>query len=110
MDNPRELPKRQHCPVCNRYVKPSTRYRIYPCEKCVKKAVDDKGHRVGFFNITLDGHGCQGKLLDSGKLTRSRICFIKDMSFEAEEAHFGGIVLRPIPKPNKRTVKKKDSY
>lgn len=100
----RDMPARQHCPACNRYVKPSSRYTNYACSKCVNNAVDSKGRRVAFFNITLDGHGCQGKLVDSNKLTRIKTCFIKNNPYYAEEAHFGGIVIRPLPIP---TSKKK---
>jgi hypothetical protein len=102
----RELPQRQHCPACNRYVKPSTRYHNYACSKCVNKAVDANGLRIAFFNITIDGHGCQGKLVDSGKLTRTKTCYIKEEPYFAEEAHYGGIVIRPLPKPSPKRKRK----
>lgn len=92
----RILPKRQHCPACNRYVKPSTRYMNYVCSKCADKAIDNKGRLIAFYNITSDGHGCQGKLIESGKLTRAKTCYIKGQEYYAEEAYFGGIVLRPL--------------
>jgi predicted RNA-binding Zn-ribbon protein involved in translation (DUF1610 family) len=88
-------PKHQHCPSCNRYVHVSTRYPNYACRKCVDKAVDSKGRRVAFYNITLDGHGCQGRLVDSEKFVRSNICYIKGIKFRAEEAYMGGIILLP---------------
>jgi predicted RNA-binding Zn-ribbon protein involved in translation (DUF1610 family) len=89
----RQKPKHQHCGSCNRYVQISTRYPKYACKKCVDKAVDKKGRRVAFYNITMDGHGCQGKLIDTEKFVRSNICYINGIKFRAEEAYFGGIIL-----------------
>ena len=107
----REIPSKQHCPACNRYVKPSSRYTNYACSKCANYAVDSKGRRVDFFNITLDGHGCQGILVDINKLTRSKTCYIKNNPYYAEEAYFGGIVIRPLPIPtSKQKIKTKLTY
>ena len=89
----RQKPKHQHCPSCKRYVHVSTRYPNYACRKCVDKAVDSKGRRVAFYNITMDGHGCQGRFVDTEKFVRSNICYIKGIKFRAEEAYMGGIVL-----------------
>lgn len=88
----KKLPQ-QKCPACKRFVRPSERYPNYACRSCVEKAVDKKGRRVAFYNITMDGHGCQGILVDTNKFTRSRICFINGIEFTAEEAYMGGIVL-----------------
>ncbi|WCT13666.1 hypothetical protein [Mucilaginibacter jinjuensis] len=88
--------KQQHCPTCKQYVKYSSRYLDYVCSRCEKLAVNKQGYLIDFFNITLDGHGCQGKYIDSGKLYRSAKCFIKGVTSKAEEAYLGGIVIRPL--------------
>ena len=85
--------KQQHCPACNRYVKYSSRYPNYACHKCVLKAVNMNNEFIMFCNMKADGHGCQGKLMATNKLIRSRICFIKGFRFRAEEAYLGGIIL-----------------
>lgn len=105
MNNKKEYPKQQHCPTCNRYVQHSTRYPNYACAKCASKAVDDKGRALSFFNVTMDGHGCQGMLVETKELVTSKVCFIKDIRFEAEEAYLGGVVILPKIK-RKRTSKK----
>ncbi|MNJ97101.1 hypothetical protein D3C87_148420 [compost metagenome] len=105
MNSKKEYPKQQHCPVCNRYVRDSIRYPNYACAKCVLKAVDDKGRAVSFFNVTMDGHGCQGILVETKDLVNSKHCFIQGIRFEAEEGYLGGIVL--LPEVKKKRVKKK---
>ncbi|WDF55256.1 hypothetical protein [Mucilaginibacter sp. KACC 22063] len=99
----REHKHQQHCPICNRYVAYSDRYPNYVCSKCESLTVDKMGLKVGFFNITLDGHGCQGKYLDSGKLYRSTKCFIKNIQCKAEEAYLGGIIIRPFKRNRNRS-------
>ncbi|HTK19196.1 MAG TPA: hypothetical protein VL442_06780 [Mucilaginibacter sp.] len=85
----------QHCPICNRYKKYSERYPEYVCEKCIKLATDKTGTSIGFYNITYDGHGCQGRYIESGKLYRGTTCYIKGIKCYAEEAYLGGIIIRP---------------
>jgi hypothetical protein len=98
MNIKKEYPKQQHCPACNRYVKHSTRYPDYACDKCVLKAVDSKGRALHFINTTSVGHGCQAVLKETNELTKSKTCFIKGIKFKAQEAYFGGIVLLPKAK------------
>lgn len=105
MNSKKEYPQQQHCPACNRYVQHLTRYPNYACAKCVSKAVDDKGRAISFFNVTMDGHGCQGMLVETKELVKSNVCFIKGSRFEAEEAYLGGVVLLPSFK-QKRSRKK----
>ena len=95
MNSKKEYPNQQHCPACNRYVKHSTRYTNYACDKCKLNAVDAKGRAISFFNTTEDGHGCQGILIETKELIKSKTCFIKGLRFEAQEAYLGGIVLIP---------------
>ncbi|HVW96018.1 MAG TPA: hypothetical protein VHA56_08625 [Mucilaginibacter sp.] len=92
----KEHKKQQHCPICNRYKAYSERYPDYVCRKCVELATDKDGKQVAFYNITIDGHGCQGKYVTGGKLYRGTTCFIKEIKCFADEAYFGGIVIRPF--------------
>ncbi|MEO3405879.1 hypothetical protein AAFN85_18350 [Mucilaginibacter sp. CAU 1740] len=91
----KEHKKQQHCPTCNRYIKHNERYPDYVCNKCMDVIADKAGSPVMFYNITNDGHGCQGKYIEDGKLYRSSRCFIKGVKCFAGEAYFGGIVIRP---------------
>lgn len=100
----KEHKKQQHCPTCNRYVTYNESYNDYVCKRCVALANDKTGFKIAFFNITIDGHGCQGKYVDDGKLYRGTSCFIKGIRCFAEEACFGGIVIRPF----KRNLKAGD--
>jgi hypothetical protein len=106
----KEYRNQQHCPACNRYVQYSTRYPDYACAKCVSKAVDIKGEAIAFFNVTSDGHGCQGKLLATNKSTRSKICFIKGIKFKAFEAYLGGIVILPQIKRERTSIKHQKNF
>lgn len=96
-----EHKKQQHCVTCNRYVAHHERYPDYVCKKCVELAKDKSGNPVAFYNITASGHGCQGKYSVDGKLYRGNICYIKDIKCFAEEAYFGGIVIRPFKRNRK---------
>lgn len=91
-----EHKQQQHCPICNRYKKYNSRYPDYVCEKCVNLATDKAGKSIAFYNITNDGHGCQGRYVDSTKLYRGNSCYVKGIRCYAEEAYLGGIVVRPI--------------
>ena len=104
----KEHPNQQHCPACNRYVKYSQTYPNYACFKCVATATDEQGNRIAFYNITNDGHGMQAILPDSEKLVRATTCYIKGLTFEAQEADAGGIVLLPIKehKPKRKRAPK----
>lgn len=92
----KEGTKQQHCPTCNRYVKYDERYPNYICVKCIDLAADKDGKAIVFYNITQDGHGCQGKYIASEKLYRSSFCYIKGIKCKAQEAYLGGIVIRPV--------------
>ncbi len=87
---------RQSCPICKRYMQPSSRYRDYVCPKCIHLSTDKEGLLVVFGNTTMDGHGCAGKYIESRKQYYSNKCWIKHVLCYAEEAYFGGIVIRPV--------------
>jgi hypothetical protein len=110
----KEHPNQQHCPACNSYVKHSTRYPNYACSKCIGKAIDEHGRRVVFYNTTDDGHGCQGRLVETNELITSDFCYIKGIRFKAEEAYMGGIVLLSAvdnkPKRKRRAQKTKPNH
>ena len=93
--NEKQPQKRQTCGICHLYVKPNERYPNYLCAKCISLATDKAGKPIEFYNITHDGKGCQGKYIETGKLYRTTICFIKGIKCLAEAAYFGGIVIRP---------------
>jgi len=92
----KEHKQQQHCPTCNRYKKFSERYPDQVCDKCTKLATDKAGKPIAFYNITNDGHGCQGKYIDGGTLYRGNVCYIRGIKCNADEAYIGGIIIRPI--------------
>jgi predicted RNA-binding Zn-ribbon protein involved in translation (DUF1610 family) len=99
----KEHKNQQHCVICNRYVTHNERYPDYVCKKCVEFATDKDGKQISFYNITVTGHGCQGKYTADDKLYRGNTCYIKGVKCFADEAYFGGIVIRPF----KRSLKTK---
>jgi hypothetical protein len=100
--SPKVIGNHQHCSLCSAYVIISSRYPSYACRRCVNHATDKAGSKVEFCNITFSGHGVQGKFVDTGKLYRSTICYIKGVKFRVEEAHLGGIVVIPEPKNTRK--------
>lgn len=91
------LPTRQYCPICSRYVKVSTRYPNYVCAKCKELAVDKNGQKVAYQNTSIDGHGCEGIVVETKEIT-SNTCFIKGYKIRVEEAYLGGVVFLPFEK------------
>jgi len=100
----KEHKKQQHCPCCNRYIKRNERYPDYVCSKCVLLATDKSGNPITFVNITESGQGYQGKYSANGNLYRGSICYIKGVKCFADEAYFGGIVIRPFKRSRKTKV------
>jgi len=64
---------------------------------------DKSGNPITFVNITESGQGYQGKYFADGKLYRGNTCYIKGVKCFADEAYFGGIVIRPFKRS--RTLK-----
>lgn len=89
----KKIIERQFCPTCKRYVKVSSRYPNYVCNKCTLLATDKKGKAIAFYNTEHSGHGCAGRYRDSEKAYTSRTCYIKGIKCEADEAYMGGIVI-----------------
>lgn len=85
----KEHKKQQHCPTCNRYIKYIEGQPAYICKKCIELATDKDGKAITFKTITESGTGIQGVYKESGKLYRSRTCYIKGVKCEIEETTFG---------------------
>lgn len=84
---------KQICPICKRYVKYSSRYPTYICQRCITFATDKKGKGVIFYNPEFSGHGCAGKYRHIRNIYPYRICYIRGIECKVNEAYFGGIVL-----------------
>jgi hypothetical protein len=81
------------CPLCNAPRPHSPRYPDNVCADCVARAVDETGRRLEF-NTALNG-GIRAKYADSGEQRESHDCFIDGVRCRADEAYFGGVVVRP---------------
>ncbi|EOZ96159.1 ADP-ribosylation/Crystallin J1 [Indibacter alkaliphilus LW1] len=86
----------QTCPICKNEVSFSSRYPRYVCLDCTPRATDKEGRKVDFFNTSFTGHGCAGEYCDTQEPYDSNICYIDGVPCYAEEAHFGGIVVRVV--------------
>lgn len=86
----------QHCPICQQPVTRSSRYPDYICSNCIKLAADQHGRLVAFGNTAVLGYGCQGIYLDNQAAYMGNLCYIKGITCLAEEAYFGGIIVRPV--------------
>jgi predicted RNA-binding Zn-ribbon protein involved in translation (DUF1610 family) len=91
-----EHKRQQHCSTCNAYVKFSSRYPTYVCQRCIKKAIDKKGRHVQFFNSDQIGRACIGRYIDNGNEYHTNYCWINGVKCKAEEAYLGGIVVYPV--------------
>jgi len=80
----------------------SERYFDALCWACVERATDAAGRRVALYNADLMG-GFEAVHADDhtpcGSVTQSGLVLIDGVSFQASEARFGGIVVRPVPGP-----------
>jgi hypothetical protein len=75
----------QSCPICHRWVTPSTRYPNYVCNSCQQRMVDVNQKAISFSNTSFIGTG----------VTPAARAFIDGVEVYAAEAHFGGVVIRP---------------
>jgi hypothetical protein len=87
--------EKQTCPSCNIKVNPSPRYPDYICENCVNKAQSEDGRPVKFYNEDAGG-GCIGEYADTKATYEGNIVYVNGIKCEAQEAHFGGIVIKPV--------------
>lgn len=91
--------RRQECPVCGARVTPSSRYPDHLCATCVDRAVSADGRPLAFFNVDLSG-GFAAAYRDTRERYPRRDCFVDGVACEADEAYFGGIVVRPTARAN----------
>jgi hypothetical protein len=83
------------CPICQGPAHQTPRYPDALCAECVKLAVDDRGRALRFYNQSLSG-GFEAHREDGTRSTE-HVCFVRGVRCWADEAHFGGIVIRPRP-------------
>jgi hypothetical protein len=84
------------CPTCGDPRPRSERYPDHVCAECVARAVDETGRPIHFFNPGLLG-GFGAAYRDTKEPRDSQVCFIDGVRCWADEARFGGIVVRPRP-------------
>jgi len=82
------------CPLCESPRPHSPRYPDNLCADCVGRAVDETGRPLTFINLTLTG-GFGAAYADTGERRDSHVCFIDGVRCWADEAYFGGVVVRP---------------
>jgi len=85
----------QQCPICSVAVERSERYPQYVCSDCYAKAVDEDGRPLRFSNVSFSG-GFAALYGDTHEERASHICYIDGVKCWADEAHMGGIVIRPF--------------
>lgn len=88
------------CPICKKEVVKDSffnRYPNYVCRECEKRAVNREGFPVAFGNTSMSGGFIARYKNKEGQFVESEdpTCFIDGVECWAEEARFGGIVLRP---------------
>jgi CYTH domain-containing protein len=74
----------------------------------MRKATDDKGLLVEFFNEDVSG-GCIGQYLGTEDYYKSNICYINGIKCQAQEGRFGGIVIQPC-EPEKNNLEKERKF
>jgi hypothetical protein len=83
----------QLCPICSVSVPPSPRYPRYVCRECVSRASSRDGRPVAFTN-TRDAPRVGGRYRDRDQPYAGQECWIDGIRCWAEEAHFGGVVIK----------------
>jgi hypothetical protein len=84
----------QRCPICGKGVPESPRYPDYVCDDCYVTATDNNGRKLDFYNTNVLG-GYEALFPDTGEPYHSHVCYIRGVECYADEARFGGIVIRP---------------
>ena len=85
----------QHCPICLVEVPASERYPRYICRSCAHKAASTDGRLLEFSNVDMSG-GFAARYADTGAEYPSHECFIDGVKCNADEAHFGGIIIEAV--------------
>ena len=88
------------CPICDATTKALPRYPRRVCSTCTAKASDESGRALEFFNTSI-GSGFTAYYADSNQTEThpGHICFIDGIRCYADEARFGGIVIKPLTNP-----------
>ncbi|MGA5304205.1 hypothetical protein ACPCHT_30105 [Nucisporomicrobium flavum] len=88
----------QLCPICGTEVRPNPRYPDHLCQDCAARAVDADGRPLKLFNVSATG-GFAAIYADdetpAEAVTRDHIVFVDGVRCVADEARFGGTVIRP---------------
>lgn len=86
---------KQYCHHCKTQIPYEPRYPKSICIDCTKLITNIKGEKVTYFNEHYLGFGCQGFYVGANnKKYNSDVCFINNTPYVAQEAKFGGIVIR----------------
>ena len=84
---------RKTCPICGERMPANLRYPDQVCQACVRRACDEDGRPLRFYNVSLSG-GFVARYADSGRERHSHVCTIDGVRCRADEAHMGGIVVQ----------------
>lgn len=87
--------RQQFCPICGIEVGWNERYPDYVCGECMGRVVSIDGRPVIFGNRSING-GLMAVYGDTFENCDSNFCLIDGVRCYAEEARFGGIVIRPV--------------
>jgi len=73
----------------------SARYPRAVCADCARRACDEHGRQLVFYNESLSG-GFAAYYADTGEAYISHSCYINGLKCRADEAHLSGIVIEVI--------------
>jgi len=91
----------QACPICGTSVDENPRYPDYVCGDCDRRVADEAGRPVTYHNASPGYPNLIESLTATyadGSPYMSLTCYIDGIACRADEARFGGIVVRPIKK------------
>lgn len=83
----------QRCPVCGAPRAFRERYPRSLCAACVRRAVDERGRPLDFFNED-GGGGLTVVVRSTGERRESPLCWVDGVRCRAEEARMGGVVVQ----------------
>jgi hypothetical protein len=86
----------QFCPICHKSVPRFERYPHYLCLECASRAKSEDGRLLKFSNIDMSG-GFVAQYADNEESYSSHECYVDGIPCYADEGHFGGIVIQPVP-------------
>lgn len=89
--------RKQNCPICGDEVGWNERYPDYLCGSCSSRTRSADGRPLMFGNLSING-GFVALYSDTMESYPSHACFVDEVECYADEARFGGIVIRPAKK------------